>query len=678
MSIPSARHTPTRRRRGALPALAALASALLIAAASPASAAAPGSAAQGSAAQGSAAQGSAAQGNAAQDSAAQGAHSPTAHTPPAPSLTQQVLFSPAQDPGYTCYRIPAIVKSTHGTLLAFAEGRIDNCGDAGDIDVVVKRSTDGGHTWSPLQVVNRGNGDTHDQPTPIVDTRTGRVILITNVNPGRTDSAGCTAPCDRTAHLQYSDDDGLTWSAPRDITSQVKQPGWDWWFVTGPGHAIQLTQGPHAGRLVIGMSAESSNGAGSSVANHGALAYSDDHGMTWHVGAVDTIDFPAGGTFAQKPSELSIAELPGGAIYAAAREQSGTDIGNRSYAISRDGGRTWSTPFTTIPDLVTPMVQGSVLQLRTQKGGRLLFSSPANTDVRKTMMIRSSYDDGRTWENADQGTVISDDLAGYSDMVQLSDPRASDTLVGLMYEAGKVTYSDEIRFAVFNTEDLGYRNSAGPRTPDLASPHSDSNVLGGATLGAGRFGGALTLDGNDDYVRVPYRPAQLPGSGDFTWTAWFNYGAATGNQVIMWLGGMNSSAPQVWLRGEPANHRLLATMTTPKGTKMISSTSAYNDQTWHFVALERSGDQLLMWVDGIQVAAGPAVAGSVSQTVSFQIQVGQRLDGAFNFDGSLDEVRAYNRALPTTELDAVRVQNAALPAGLVLRLPFDQIKPARK
>ncbi|WP_345639432.1 LamG-like jellyroll fold domain-containing protein, partial [Rugosimonospora acidiphila] len=250
--------------------------------------------------------------------------------------------------------------------------------------------------------------------------------------------------------------------------------------------------------------------------------------------------------------------------------------------------------------------------------GRMLFSSPANTDLRKTMMIRSSYDNGRTWENADQGTVISNDPAAYSDMVQITGPNAKDTFVGLLYEGGAVTAGDEIRLATFNTEYLGFHNSAGPRTPDLSRAHATGNVLGGASLGDGVFGKGLVLDGVDDYVRVPYDKSQLPGDGDFTWTAWFNYGAATGNQVIMWLGGMNASAPQVWLRGEPANHRVIATMTTQNGTKQISSTSAYNDNAWHFVALERSGDQLLMWVDGAQVAAGPAEAGSVSRTVSFQ------------------------------------------------------------
>jgi len=138
---------------------------------------------------------------------------------------------------------------------------------------------------------------------------------------------------------------------------------------------------------------------------------------------------------------------------------------------------------------------------------------------------------------------------------------------------------------------------------------------------------------------------------------------------------MGTTAPQMWLRGEPANHRLIAMTTTAGGTRSISSKDAYADQAWHHVALERTGGLLLMYVDGAFVASGPDAPGSVSQTVSFQIQVGQRLDNVYRFDGTLDEVRIYNRALSAAELDQVRLRNADPRRGEVLRLPFDT--PAR-
>ncbi|CAM5258405.1 exo-alpha-sialidase OS=Streptomyces antimycoticus OX=68175 GN=SANT12839_073140 PE=3 SV=1 [Streptomyces antimycoticus] len=172
---------------------------------------------------------------------------------------QQVLFKSAQEQGYSCFRIPAIVKAKDGSLLAFAEGRVDNCGDAGDIDLVLKRSTDGGRTWGPLQVINEGGGDTHGNPAPIVDLRTGRIVLASTYNTGRDDSQSCDVPCERSPHLQYSDDNGATWSAPRDLSSSLMPPQWNSWYATGPVHGIQLQHGRHKGRLIFTLNTESYN-----------------------------------------------------------------------------------------------------------------------------------------------------------------------------------------------------------------------------------------------------------------------------------------------------------------------------------------------------------------------------------------------------------------------------------
>ncbi|MBB5802037.1 sialidase-1 [Saccharothrix ecbatanensis] len=606
-----------------------------------------------------------------QASAAEPAQSGSA----APYLQEQVLFKASEEQGYRCFRIPAVVRSADGTLLAFAEGRVDNCGDTGDIDVVLKRSTDGGLTWSPVQLVNEGKGDTHGNPVPIVDRTTGRIFLFTTYNAGRADDGPCGVPCSRTPHVQHSDDDGLTWSDPVDISSQVKLPEWDFWYATGPVHGIQLTRGAHAGRLVFGVSGETSDGgATKSVANAAALVYSDDHGATWQVGAVDTIEFPAGGTFGQKPQEITVTELVDGSVYAGARDQGGTDIGNRGFAISKDGGESFSTPFQAIPDLVTPVVQGAVLRLdRIGHPERILFSAPSDTDRRRWMMIRSSYDNGRTWDSAEQGARITSDWSGYSDMVQISEPTARSTEIGLMYEGGAVDARDEIRFARFNEEYLGWRDPVGPTTPDVSTTNKDAYVLGGPALTEGRFDRGLALDGVDDYLRVPYDPAHLPGDGDLTYTAWIRYGASKSDQSLLWLGGMGTTAPQLWLRAEPRNQRLVARMTTADGSAGVVSTQAYDDQQWHHVVLQRSAGQLLLWVDGERVASGPDVAGSVSRRVPFQLQIGQRQDNSQRWQGALDEVRLYTRALSPAELDRVRLTNADVPEGQVLRLPLDRM-----
>lgn len=600
---------------------------------------------------------------------------PAATAAPAePYFDEQALFNPAQEQGYNCFRIPAIVRGASGTLLAFAEGRVDNCGDTGDIDIVLKRSTDGGATWLPLDQINDGNGDTHGNPVPILDSTTGRIFLFTTYNAGRDDDGPCEVPCERTPHLQYSDDDGVTWSPPVDMSEHVKLGQWDWWYATGPVHGIQLTRGPHAGRLVFGVCGEASDGT-SAVANDAALVYSDDHGETWQVGATDRIEFPPGGTFSQKPQEITVTELSDGSVYAGAREQGGTAVGNRSFAVSTDGGASFSTPFQAIPDLVTPTVQGAVLRLdRDGQGERILFSSPSDTDRRRWMMVRSSYDDGKTWENAEQGTRITSDWSGYSDLVQISEPAAASTDIGLLYEGGKVDARDEIRFAKFNEEYLGWQNPAGPTTPDVSPAAANSYVLGGAASGTGQFDQSVELDGTDDYLRVPYNEAQLPGDGDLTYSAWFRYGETTGPQALLWLGGMGATTPQLWLRGEPSSNRLVAWMTTTAGNASVATTSAYDDGKWHHVALQRSAGELVLWVDGVEAASSPAVAGSISERVSFQLQIGQRLDNTQRFDGGIDEVRLYRRALSTSELDQIRESNADVPDGQVLRLPLDQIQ----
>ncbi|MFI6876735.1 exo-alpha-sialidase [Streptomyces sp. NPDC050400] len=565
--------------------------------------------------------------------AAVGAAGPDTQTP----FDQQVLFKASQDPGYACYRIPAVVKTVRGTLLAFAEGRTNDCSDAGDIDIVVKRSEDGGRTWSPLQVVNEGAGDTHGNPAPIVDRRTGRIVLAETYNTGVPGGGNCPVPCDRTPHLQYSDDDGRSWSAPRDLSDQLLPADFNSWYATGPVHGIQLTKGRHRGRLVFSVNAETWNGS-RVTANHAALMISDDGGDNWRVGAKDSWPIADDGTFRQKPSEMTLAERPDGTIYVSGREQDGTDLGHRTDAVSRDGGESFVSPFAAIPDLYAPQVQASVLPVG--KGGtRLLLACPGDPDRRRTMTIRSSYDGGRTWESFDRGTVVTTDWSGYSDLVQ-ADPE----YVGLMYEGGAVDARDEIRFARFTLDWLKERRGPDPTTDDRAPGARGAAVLGGAAATDGRFGRALALDGVDDAVRLPYRKELALGTRDFTASLWFRYTATTGEQPLLWMGGIGTTQPQVWLRGEPASNRITGLITARDGsaaprTVSVRSTTAYNDGAWHHVELRRGGGALTMSVDGTVVGSAADVPGSVSRNSPFGVHVGQRMDSRAFFTGAIDDVR---------------------------------------
>ncbi|MFK0068897.1 exo-alpha-sialidase [Streptomyces sp. NPDC091046] len=588
----------------------------------------------------------------------------------APAFEEQVLFDAARDPGgYACFRIPAIVRTTDGTLLAFAEGRVLDCGDAGDIDVVLKRSTDGGRTWGPLQVVNDGGGDTHGNPAPVVDRATGRVLLLETYNAGRTDGANCAVPCARTPHLQYSDDDGRTWSAPRDLGAEILPPDWNSWYATGPVHGVQLTGGAHAGRLVVGVNAETWDGT-RVTANHAALVVSDDGGEHWRTGATDTWPVAADGTFRQKPSELTLTERADGALLVSGREENGTDLGHRTQALSRDGGDSFAAPFQALPDLYAPQVQGAVLRL----GDRTLLSVPADPDRRRTMTVRSSWDGGASWDSVDRGTVVTRDWSGYSDLVAVD-----DATVGLLYEGGASDARDEIRFARFTEDWLAPRRAVDPTTPDLAPGAAPAAVLGGAGTTDGAVGGALALDGADDAVRLPYDGRLALGDGDFTASLWFRYAAAAGEQPLLWMGGIGTTQPQVWLRAEPGNGRVQGLITTRDGAAAPRSAwartdRAHNDGQWHRLALRRGGGRLTLFVDGSAVADAADVPGSVSRNSPFGVHIGERMDGRARFTGAVDDVRVWNRALTDAEIAA-----GAPPAALgntVLHLPLDRVDGA--
>lgn len=323
------------------------------------------------------------------------------------------------DCGYACFRIPALVKAADGTLLAFAEARRDGTADRGDIDLVVRRSADGGRTWGEQIVVWDDGENTCGNPAPVVVRETGRIVMLGTWNKGgdhERDIEAGRAEDTRRVYSMYSDDHGRTWSEPVQITSSVKLPGWTW-YATGPCHAIQKARAPHKGRLVIPANHKRVNPDGS-IASNSHLVYSDDGGATWHLGAVSQ---PGG-------NESTVAELSNGDLMLNMRHYDRGDS-LRLCAVSRDGGATWDRTWEET-QLVEPRCQGSLLNYA-PRGGKpsrtLLFSNPRSLR-RENMSIGVSRDNGRTWSRF---VTVWKGRAAYSDLAALPDGS-----VGILYENG--------------------------------------------------------------------------------------------------------------------------------------------------------------------------------------------------------------------------------------------------
>ena len=353
------------------------------------------------------------------------------------------MFRSGED-GYASYRIPAVIEAADGTLIAFAEGRVSGAADDGNVDLLAKRSSDGGSTWGELQVVADMESNFIGNASPVVDSESGRVVLLATYKAG-TDSeveilTGTGADTSR-EYLLTSDDNGETWSEPVDITESVKAPDWRWYSV-GPGHAFQIQSGPHAGRMVA--AANHSDGA----LNYGAhLLLSDDGGETWRIGASDT---PQGGPL--HPNEATAAALPDGTIVVSARDQDGSDEWHRLRTTSTDGGESFVAPFADQVGLVMPVVQASMLWFAGTDGedapggasGTLLLSGPSDTQERIDLRVRTSADDGVTWS---EGFLVGPGPAAYSDLVALP-----GGVVGVLLETGDAKANERIDFATFGAD----------------------------------------------------------------------------------------------------------------------------------------------------------------------------------------------------------------------------------
>lgn len=338
-------------------------------------------------------------------------------------LREVDVFVSGKD-GYHTFRIPAVVVSKKGTLLAFCEGRKNSRSDTGDIDLVLRRSFDGGKTWGPLQIVADFGPDTIGNPCPVIDQTTGTVWLPLTKNLGHETQKQIEegkSKENRTVWITKSDDDGATWLKPVEITRDVRDPSWTW-YATGPGIGIQLP----SGRLVIPCDhrVRGSRALGSHI------IYSDDHGKTWKRGGSVTPDC----------NECQVVLLADGKLLLNMRSYHKKN--RRAIAISKDGGLTWSEAKLD-EALIEPVCQASLLRYtlaKTAGKNRLLFSNPASTK-REKMTVRLSYDEGSSWPVA---KMLYQGPSAYSCLTALP-----DLTIGCLYERGEKSAYETITFARF-------------------------------------------------------------------------------------------------------------------------------------------------------------------------------------------------------------------------------------
>ena len=338
--------------------------------------------------------------------------------------------------GYATFRIPAIIRTKGNTLLAFAEARRYSISDSGDIDLVVRRSEDGGKSWGEIIVVWDDAENTCGNPAPIVEKESGRIILLMTWNRGEDKERQImrrTSIDTRRVFICHSDNDGVSWSTPEQITNSVKPEEWAW-YATGPCHAIQLQHKAHRGRIVVPCVHSLYDGKHTYYNAH--LIYSDDRGESWKIGAT----LPGG-------NESTVVERADGSLMHNSRWQRGPAKYARHYVISEDGGITCGEVVRD-ENLIEPVCQGSIIgySVKSKATNRLLFSNPASTKHRKNLTLRQSRDGGVSWS---KGLVIEEGPSAYSDIVILPHKE-----VGILFECGEKSPYERIDFCVVKKQEI--------------------------------------------------------------------------------------------------------------------------------------------------------------------------------------------------------------------------------
>ena len=364
--------------------------------------------------------------------------------PPPPYFVSDVFVGGAEGVnGMNNYRIPSFVQAPNGSLLAFIEGRPSGAdpGQAGDINISLKRSVDMGRTWLPVQVIVEKAGFDYSDPRPVVDKTTGTVfIFYTQWETRCAQNGNCVEPGDPN-YLFYrsSTDNGATWSDPVDISNQAKDPTWRS-INSGPGQAIQLNWqtaalGDHNNRLIFPAIVRASNSL-----FYVASIYSDDNGANWNRGSLT----PVSG-----PTEADVVELTDGKLLLSARNDGGSP-GTRYHFLSSDAGETW---VQTTHDIAVSKVDIGITRFSAVRSGddldRILFSGPIGNPVgsnRNNLGVWMSTDEGQTFGSPYK---LLSGYTAYSDILTLQ-----DGTIGIVYEATGNTNIRFINIDLTTLEDL--------------------------------------------------------------------------------------------------------------------------------------------------------------------------------------------------------------------------------
>lgn len=364
-----------------------------------------------------------------------------------PFLEKVDVFEAGKE-GYALYRIPGIVTTKRGTVLAYCEARKGDRGDWGTIDILLRRSTNNGASWQPRVKIADVPGPKAKNPVALAQklATAGEVTYNNPVAIADAHGAVHFLFCLEYARCFYlrTDDDGVTFSKPVEITAAFDKfrPEYDWKVLaTGPGHGIQLK----TGRFVVPVWLSLGTGGHAHRPSVTSVIYSDDLGRTWVRGEIAG---PNEGDWSI-PNETCAVQLADSRVLLNMRSESKAN--RRLLTTSRDGATAWSKP-QFHDQLLEPICMASMVRLSEAPASdkhRLLFSNPHNLDRadgkaapgkgrdRKNVSVKLSYDEAITWPVS---KTVEPGFSGYSDLAV-----AKDGTILLFYERGSTDGKDIYR-----------------------------------------------------------------------------------------------------------------------------------------------------------------------------------------------------------------------------------------